>query len=649
MKYFPNTKYGKIDGKIKARGWLLEHLLRDKDGITGNLDKLFEDARACIFEGEKVEMVHKDFWSSWWAGETEGNWLFALTLLAFALDDDELKQRVKDKVYSVIAHQGDDGYIGIYKPGHRYTNGDRSGEMWAQSRIMLVMLNYYYNTNDAVVLDALFKMADELVQHFGKLADNRSFYAEPDSDGSKGHGLMIVEPLLMLYALDNSKHDYIDYCEFMYADYSAHAPDYLVGDMRMPVVLDPTIPWVGHGPHACENLRVPMLLHNATGKAIYLSAYNAGLAKLANNTTLSGSCKSDELVGSYRAFVSDDNRLKFDFEGTIPLPTAGYEYCSTTELIFNHIYDGLRGNLDCFDKEEWLAYNAAMAAKHHDGKSILYLCADNLAKATKEMGDRWDYSPTHSDAAVCCAPNSGKVFPFHLLNAWLMEDDATVVAALYCPCELETTVAGERLNIVQETNYPFDESITMRINAAPSSEVTLKLRIPQWADGYTLLLNGKAVGVREGSLHCVSGTFKTGDTLELTLSAPIRLHKSPIGTTAISRGTLLYSRDIPADEHPYHTYAEDERFKDIDMLPQKGAKSNYTLLLDNQGSPHGAKHQYIASPTYPWQQSPCTINVMALDEWAMREYIALVPIGCTLLRQTAFATYTINDGLFPLE
>ena len=44
-----------ITGKILPRGWMLEHLLRDKRGITGNLQHLCPDAASGIFEDKKVK------------------------------------------------------------------------------------------------------------------------------------------------------------------------------------------------------------------------------------------------------------------------------------------------------------------------------------------------------------------------------------------------------------------------------------------------------------------------------------------------------------------------------------------------------------------------------------------------------------------
>lgn len=185
-----------ITGKILPQGWILEHLLRDKHGITGHLGDLCADASCGIFEDKKVKDEIDGSWSSWWPGETEGNWRDALARLAFALDDKELIRETADYVDRILRFQDEDGYMGIFLPNERFGNGARSGELWTQSRLMAVLTTYYRHTGEERVLKALERLADLIVRQYGPLADGRSLYQVPDEDGSKAHSLMVVEPLL---------------------------------------------------------------------------------------------------------------------------------------------------------------------------------------------------------------------------------------------------------------------------------------------------------------------------------------------------------------------------------------------------------------------------------------------------------------------
>ena len=144
--------YTRMQGQLLPEGWLKEFLRRDKEGITGNLDKLFRDCAEDVFGADKVTHKEDGYWSSWWAGETHGNWIEAYVRLAFLTGEEELVSRARAIVENILAHQGEDGYIGIYVEGARYIVTKRFGELWAQSRAMRTLLVYYDYTKEERVL-----------------------------------------------------------------------------------------------------------------------------------------------------------------------------------------------------------------------------------------------------------------------------------------------------------------------------------------------------------------------------------------------------------------------------------------------------------------------------------------------------------------
>ncbi|MDE5897645.1 MAG: glycoside hydrolase family 127 protein, partial [Clostridia bacterium] len=325
-------KFSKANGKLTPKGWLKEHLKRDANGITGNLDKLFADAGLDIFGDKKVKHEEKGYWSSWWAGETRGNWMEAFIRLAFVTENAEFIARSREMVDSMLSHQSEDGYLGIYLPEERYKITKRFGELWTQSRAMRSLLCYYEYTGEERILKALIRMADNILANV-----KTSVFEIADEDGSKGHSLMIVDGLAYLYALTGNE-KYREFCEWMYGDYCAHASQFIQDDLRTGNVLDPAIPFVGHGPHTCEMLRLPLFLYEMTGKEEYLLAFRCGERKLKKNLALSGSCKSDEFIGTYQsALVMESESRTGAFGGSIPLPTTAYEYCSTTELALDYL------------------------------------------------------------------------------------------------------------------------------------------------------------------------------------------------------------------------------------------------------------------------------------------------------------------------
>ncbi len=63
------------------------------------------------------------------------------------------------------------------------------------------------------------------------------------------------------------------------------------------------------------------------------------------------------------------------------------------------------------------------------------------------------------------------------------------------------------------------------IDECPAAEFTLRLRIPGWCEGATLLVNGHAmVGqLPSGTYAAVQRVWQAGDVVELSLPIPVRL------------------------------------------------------------------------------------------------------------------------------
>lgn len=634
--------YRTTNGILSPKGWLLEHLRRDARGIAGNLDRIFPDAGGDIFGKDKVEHQENGYWSSWWPGEVRGNWMEGLVRLAFLLRDKQLLAKAEDIVRSILANQAEDGYIGIYREGSRYVITKRFGELWTQSRAMRTLLVYHRHTGDRAVFEALVRMADNIVANMRPLG---SLFEIPDEDGSKGHSLMIIDGLYEMYRL-TGKEDYKTLCLTLYEDYCAHPSQFIQDDLRIVNVMDPAVPFVGHGPHTCESLRLPLILHHMTGDARYLEAFRCGLAKLDKNLTLSGSCKSDEFIGTYQSsLVMENDERASVFGGSIPLPSTGFEYCSTTELLFDYtLFQQLLEDPSFADRLEWLVYNAGLASKHPDGKTIQYLGAENMYDASAAVNPRFDYSSTHDDAAGCCAANSARLMPAFAEHAFLQDDDS-LLANLYMPVQLRLQ---NGLTVTETTDYPFDYTVTLRFSGKGSTR--LSLRIPKFARGFTLTVNGKEASYTlDGQILTLKQRVKGATAVVLTLQPEISMLRAPDGTFAVTYGTLLFSRDIPAAKQVRRRYAGGKGFMDADFVPKPHENWDFVLLVDAQGNCAGAKLLMPETAGYPLDGYCLKIAVKALDRYAYPVELELLPIGATTLRRTTFPVLHDINQIYRME
>ncbi|HEY5159226.1 MAG TPA: beta-L-arabinofuranosidase domain-containing protein [Anaerolineales bacterium] len=629
---------------IRPSGWIKQFLQRDAMGITGYLDQLCKEASSDIFFDKKVIDEKNGIWTSWWNGETEGNWSDALVDLGYTLGDPQLKDRAEAYLDRLLAFQEPDGYMGIYQQGHRFHyDTNRNGELWTQSRIMLALITGYKATENLKYLDALNRMATRTLESYTP-GDNANWvFATPDEDGSKAHGLMIIEPMLILHQVCG-REDVIAFSEALYEDYSKNGSGSLCDDCRLSNLLDMQKPFVGHGPHTCESLRIPLLLYYHTGKKIYWQAFQNGIKKLKKYMTLSGSCKSDELIGAMRLDIPPEERTFESLVESVPLSTAGYEYCSTTELFFTFLTAlTLTGDLQYADMLEWLVFNAAKAAKQSDGKAIQYLCADNLFAATKSMGDRWDYSPTHTDVAVCCAPNSCRIMPAHISSMW-MEDtrDGGIAAVLFGPCELKTKIRNRQLAITEYTQYPFGNEVCFRFNLDQPFSFPLKLRIPRWASQCKISVNQQPldypVKAGKNKFVVIDRTWQNGDELVYSMEWQPEIQFAIDGSAAVTYGPLLFCLRIPELAEHYHAYPV-EGFFDTSYTPIIGSDWEYTLQLEKNnrlGAYTKLVEQQIQPGSYIWEEPLLALKTTMLNRHSQPENVNLVPIGCTILRKTTF-------------
>lgn len=631
--------YQKATGHLTPNGWLLEHLRRDARGIAGNLDVFFPDAGGDIFGKDKVVHLEDGYWSSWWPGEVRGNWMEGLVRLAFLLQDKKLLEKAHGIVESILDNQSEDGYIGIYQEGSRYIITKRFGELWTQSRAMRTLLVYYSHTREERVYTALCRMADNIVENMNAAG---SLFAQPDEDGSKGHSLMIIDGLYEMYRL-TGKESYRELCEKLYADYCAYPSQFIQDDLRLVNVMDPEVPFVGHGPHTCESLRLPLLLHAMTGKEEYLAAFRAGMAKMEKNLVLSGSCKSDEFIGTYQSsLVMENDERASVFSGSIPLPSVGYEYCSTTELLFDYIQaQQLLDQPEYADRLEWLVYNSGLASKHPQGKLIQYLGADNMYDASAFVNPRFDYSSTHDDAAGCCVANSARLMPAFAEQAFLEEGDA-LLANLYLPV---TFRSHKGLTIRETTEYPFDYTVKFRFSGKGSA--CFRLRIPAWAESFTVTVNGEtAKYALDGQILTLKRRVRGATEVVLTLTPRIRLLRANDGTYAASYGTLLFSKDIPAVAKVQRKYTGAKGFADVDFTPKPHENWEYVLLTDRDGNLDDAKVQAPETAGYPLDGHCLKLKVRALDRYAYPVELLLEPIAVTTLRRTTFPVLWDKNNIY---
>lgn len=133
----------------------------------------------------------------------------------------------------------------------------------------------------------------------------------------------------------------------------------------------------------------------------------------------------------------------------------------------------------------------------------------------------WKTYATPDDSFWCC--NGTGVEEFGKFNDTIyFHDDRSVYVNLYIASEVNWPEKGLKLR--QETDFPRQQGTKLIVSAARPSNVDFHLRIPYWAQGGSVKVNGQALPVfaSPSSYLTLRGPWKNGDTIELSL--PMSLH-----------------------------------------------------------------------------------------------------------------------------
>ncbi len=142
----------------------------------------------------------------------------------------------------------------------------------------------------------------------------------------------------------------------------------------------------------------------------------------------------------------------------------------------------------------------------------------------------------------CCSGTLVQGVADYVLNAYFHDDDALLVN-LFVPSEVVWKRAGGAVAVVQETDYPAADAVHLTVREPGDGRFAMKLRIPAWADGATLRVNGKTENAAPGKLATVRRRWKAGDTIDMVV--PQRLRTLSIdpenpNLAALMRGAVMY-------------------------------------------------------------------------------------------------------------
>ncbi len=174
------------------------------------------------------------------------------------------------------------------------------------------------------------------------------------------------------------------------------------------------------------------------------------------------------------------------------------------------------------DSLERVLYNTILGAwpVKEDGLSFYYSDYHHSAQKTyrREVEGavyRWD----RDGRWPCCSGTLPQVTADYTISGYFRGPNSVWVN-LYVPSRLTWTEGSARCTLLQETEYPTGNLVTMRMEVSAPREFALHLRIPAWAGKQTsVAVNGKRAkdALAPGTFFALHRTWKSGDRVELEL------------------------------------------------------------------------------------------------------------------------------------
>ncbi len=524
--------------EISPTGWLKKQLEIQKDGLSGNLDKMWRDV--------------KD--SAWIGGEAEGwervpYWLDGFIPLAYLLHDEDMIARAKKYINAIIANQRSDGWICPCADDER-----EKYDVWAIMLISKVLVVYYECSGDAripkVIFDVLKNFRDLLKNGTVKLFDwgkyrwYETFIAinfikerfDPDWLGE------------LAETLREQGLDYNDVTELWKRPLNHWRLDTHIVNLVM------------------------MLKHEAVSSEMLGKEYTDNAEKLYEmlyryNGTPVGLFTGDECLSGLS-------------------PIQGTELCAVVEQMYSYeTLFAVTGDRKWAERLEVLAYNALPAAISEDMWTHQYVQMSNQIACMTFPG-RSLFRTNNSEAHIfglephfgCCTANFNQGWPKLTLSAF-MHNGNRIINSMLLPCALSCGLA----DIALETDYPFEN--TLRYNICAKEDFTFDIRIPSFAKN--LSVDGKAHDTED-----LSFSFKKGEERKITVSfetAPF-IEDRPHGLHTVKCGSLVFSLPVNYEKkmHEYERNGIERKFPycDYELCPISDWSFGFSssdIKLENRG------------------------------------------------------------------
>ncbi len=613
-------------GSIHPAGWLKQQLRIQADGLGGHLDETWPDVGP----------------NSGWLGGTGESWergpyfLDGLVPLAYLLDDPRLKAKAQRFLDWTLDNPWENGMI-----------GPRSNDDWWPRMVMLKALTQYHDaSSDPRVIPLLSR-------YFAYQAS--ALPARPLRDWGKYRWQDEALTVFWLYNRTGDR-NLLDLARLLREqgyDWRAEFDDFHYTRRTTPEAIGLVL----HGPITDAAMQ-------SHGVNIAMGIKEAALWSLLSGSEEDSQGATQALAVLDRFHGLPNGMFSADEHLAGRDPSQGTELCTVVETMFSLEQAlAVTGDPLLADRLERIAFNALPGAFTDDMWAHQYNQEPNQIEVSLHKKPWTTDGPESNLYGLepnygCCTANFHQGWPKFAASLFMLSSDDGLAAVAYAPCSVTTTVRGVQVQGVMATDYPFRGSVRLILRPATPVAFPLRLRIPSWANGAHLRVNGEAGRFpAPGAFARIERTWIAGDLVELEFPLPVRASRWYRDSLAVERGALVFSYSIGEDWLKLRT-----RGMTADWQVYPTSPWNYGLELNPDSGPDAAATSISVSESpvaeFPFALRGAPVKLQAkarkLPAWEgedgaadplpqspavsdrPQETIALVPYAAAKLRITAF-------------
>lgn len=474
--------------------------------------------------------------------------------------DPKLDKYLDDLIALIAAAQEDDGYLFTCRTNkathlinwfgkERWEKLEGSHELYNMGHLYEATVAHYRATGKRSLLDVAIKNADFLCETFGpgKL------------EKTPGHQVIEMGLAKLYRATGNEK--YLQLAKF-----------YL--DARGPG---------GNSYH--QSHQRPVDQSEAVGHAVRASYMYCGMTDVAalagDERYFKAAQRIWENVVTKKLYITGGIGATgageaFGRNYQLPNETAYCETCAAIgNVMWNHRMFLTTGHAKYIDVLERTLYNGLISGVSLDGKLFFY--PNPLASHGQHKRSPW--------FGCACCPGNMTRFVASVPGYVYARKGEKLYVNLFAAGTGIVDMDGNPIKLTQETQYPWDGVVKLKVSPKRSAKFTFAVRVPGWAQGKpvpgdlyryvnpdtgkkTLKINGKvAEGDMEGGYLCIERKWKKGDVVELDL--PLKIHRvlshenveADHGRVAIELGPIVYCAEWPDNDGHVHNLVLPDRAK----------------------------------------------------------------------------------------